>query len=146
MDIVLRAVAVFCFILFVTRVVGRRELSAMEPFDLILLVVIGDLVQQAVTQSDYSVTGAILAVSTFGVLTVVVSYLNWRFPRVRPILEGEPVIVLQDGQPVVRNLKRNRITVEELAEAAREQSIGSLDEVAWAVLENSGQITIIPKG
>jgi uncharacterized membrane protein YcaP (DUF421 family) len=109
-------------------------------------VVIGDLVQQAVTQSDYSVTGAILAVSTFGVLTVVVSYLNWRFPRVRPILEGEPVIVLQDGQPVVRNLKRNRITVEELAEAAREQSIGSLDEVAWAVLENSGQITIIPKG
>ena len=146
MDIVLRAVAIFCFILFVTRVVGRRELSAMEPFDLILLVVIGDLVQQAVTQSDYSVTGAILAVSTFGVLTVVVSYLNWRFPRVRPILEGEPVIVLQDGQPVVRNLKRNRITVEELAEAAREQSIGSLDEVAWAVLENSGQITIIPKG
>ena len=145
MDIVLRAAVVFLFILFLTRAVGRRELSSLEPFDLILLVVIGDLVQQAVTQSDYSVTGAMLALSTFGVLTVAVSYLNYRFPRVRPVLEGDPIIVLQDGKPIDRNLRRNRITHEELAAAARQQQVASLDEVQWAVLETSGEITIIPK-
>jgi uncharacterized membrane protein YcaP (DUF421 family) len=145
MDIVLRAVAVFAFILFITRVVGRRELSALEPFDLILLVVIGDLVQQAVTQSDYSVTGALLAVGTFGVLTVGVSYLSFRVPKLRPLFDGEPVVVLQDGEPIERNLRRNRITLGELAAAARREGVDSLEDVRWAVLETGGQITIIPK-
>jgi uncharacterized membrane protein YcaP (DUF421 family) len=145
MDIVLRSIAVFAFLVFITRVVGRRELSSLEPFDLILLVVIGDLVQQAVTQSDYSVTGALLAVGTFGVLTVGVSYLNFRVPKLRPLFDGEPVIVLQDGEPIDRSLRRNRITVEELAGAARRQGVSSLADVRWAVLETSGQITIIPK-
>jgi uncharacterized membrane protein YcaP (DUF421 family) len=145
MDIVLRAIAVFAFIFFVTRVVGRRELSTLEPFDLILLVVIGDLVQQAVTQSDYSVTGAVLAVGTFAVLTVVVSYLSFRVTFLRPFLDGEPVIVVQDGKPIDRNLRRNRITVDELAVAARRHEVGSLEDVQWAVLETNGEITIIPK-
>jgi uncharacterized membrane protein YcaP (DUF421 family) len=145
MDIVLRAIAVFAFIFFVTRVVGRRELSTLEPFDLILLVVIGDLVQQAVTQSDYSVTGAVLAVGTFAVLTVVVSYVSFRVTFLRPFLDGEPVIVVQDGKPIDRNLRRNRITVDELAVAARRHEVGSLEDVQWAVLETNGEITIIPK-
>jgi uncharacterized membrane protein YcaP (DUF421 family) len=145
MDIVLRSVAVFFFILLVTRAVGRRELSSLEPFDLILLIVIGDLVQQAVTQSDYSVTGAFLSVATFALLTVAVSYLGWRFGILRPLLEGEPVIVVQDGKPIDRNLRRNRITLEELAASARQQNLPSLDDVEWAVLETSGQITFIPK-
>lgn len=79
MDIVLRAVVLFAFLLFLTRVVGRRELSSLEPFDLILLIVIGDLVQQGVTQSDHSLTGAMLAAGPFAVLTVAVSYLSFRF-------------------------------------------------------------------
>jgi uncharacterized membrane protein YcaP (DUF421 family) len=145
MDIVLRAVAVFAFILLVTRVVGRRELSTLEPFDLILLVVIGDLVQQAVTQSDYSVTGAVLAVGTFGVLTVVVSYLSFRVPRLRPVLDGEPIIVVQDGKAIDGNLRRNRITHDELAAAARRQGFASIEDAQWAVLETSGEITFIPK-
>ena len=145
MDIVLRAVVVFVFLLFLTRVVGRRELSSLEPFDLILLIVIGDLVQQGVTQSDHSVTGAILAAGTFGVLTVVVSYLSFRVSRLRPVIEGEPMIVLQDGTPVERNLRRERINVDELAAAARQQGIASLDEVEWGVLETGGRLSFIPK-
>ena len=145
MDIVIRAAFIFAFILFLTRVVGRRELSTLEPFDLILLVVIGDLVQQAVTQSDYSVTGAVLAVSTFAVLTVFVSFLGYKVTWLRPVLEGDPIIVVQDGKPIERNLKRNRITMDEVATAARRQNIGSIDEVKWAVLETSGEITIIPQ-
>ena len=68
MDIVLRAVLAFGFIFFLTRVVGRRELSSLEPFDLIMLIVLGDLVQQGVTQSDYSVTGLVLAAGTIALM------------------------------------------------------------------------------
>ena len=90
MDLVLRAAFVFFLILAVTRAVGRRELSSMEPFDLILLVVIGDLVQQGVTQSDYSLTGATIVIATLAVLTVVTAYASFRFRGLRPLLEGEP--------------------------------------------------------
>src|SRR5215204_7520262 len=80
MDIVIRAVVMFLFVWLVTRAVGRRELSTLEPFDLILLVVIGDLIQQSVTQNDFSVTGGMLAVGTFAVMTVLFSWLAFRFP------------------------------------------------------------------
>ena len=145
MDLVVRAVVAFAFVYLLTRVIGRRELSSLQPFDLILLVMIGDLVQQGVTQNDFSVTGAILVGGTIGLLTVAVSYLNFRFPRLRPALEGEPVIVVEDGKPIERNLRRNRITIEELAAAARQQQIGSLGDVRWGVLETNGQLSFIVK-
>lgn len=145
MDIVLRASLAFLFILMLTRIVGRRELSSLEPFDLILLVTIGDLVQQGVTQNDFSVTGMLLAVSTIALFTVLFSYLPWKFRVLRPVLEGIPVILIEDGKVIERNLKRNRLTQEEVAAAARVQQIASLADVRWAVLETSGQISFIPK-
>src|SRR5215207_8520053 len=145
MDIVLRAVVAFLVILFLTRVVGRRELSTLEPFDLILLVTIGDLVQQGVTQNDFSVTGMFLAVATFAVLTVLFSYLPWRFQVLRPVLEGEPIILVEDGKVLERNLKGQRLTHEEIAAAARVQNIASLEQIRWGVLETNGQISFIKK-
>jgi uncharacterized membrane protein YcaP (DUF421 family) len=144
-DIVLRAAVAFLIILFLTRVVGRRELSTLEPFDLILLVTIGDLVQQGVTQNDFSVTGMFLAVGTFAVMTVLLSYLPWRFQRLRPVLEGQPIILVEDGKVLDRNLKGQRLTHEEIAAAARVQNIASLDVVRWGVLETNGQISFIKK-
>lgn len=145
MDLVIRAAIGFFFVLLITRVVGRRELSSLEPFDVILLVMIGDLVQQGITQNDFSVTGMLLVGGTVAMLTVAVSYANFRFPRLRPAIEGEPVIVLEDGKPIDRNLARNRITHEELAAAARQQGIGHLADVRWAVLETSGSISFIAR-
>jgi uncharacterized membrane protein YcaP (DUF421 family) len=145
MDLVVRAAVGFVFVLFLTRVVGRRELSSLEPFDLILLVMIGDLVQQGITQNDFSVTGMILVGGTIAILTVATSYASFRFPRLRPMLEGEPVIVVEDGKPLLRNLGRNRITLAELAAAARLEGVDSLDDVRWAVLETSGRISFITR-
>jgi uncharacterized membrane protein YcaP (DUF421 family) len=145
MDIVLRATAVFVFLFVVMRVTGRRELGQLEPFDLILLVVVGDLVQQGVTQNDYSVTGTLLAVSTFVVLVVAVSYLGFRFRRLRPLLEGQPIVLVEDGRVIESNLRRERITRAELLAQARLQQIPSLAEVRWAVLETGGQISFIPR-
>jgi uncharacterized membrane protein YcaP (DUF421 family) len=146
MDLVLRTLVIFFFILVLTRLVGRRELSSLEPFDLIILVVIGDLVQQGVTQDDYSVTGAIIVVSTLALLTVFVSYVSFRVPPIRPLLDGEPVVLLESGRLIERNLRRERITPGELRAAARLQGIGSLAEVRFAVLETNGQISFIQKG
>jgi uncharacterized membrane protein YcaP (DUF421 family) len=145
MDLVIRAAVAFAFVYLLTRVIGRRELSSLEPFDLIMLVMIGDLVQQGVTQNDFSVTGAILVGGTIGLMTVVVSYLSFKFPKLRPALDGEPVIVVEDGKPIERNLRRNRITVEELAAAARQQQFAAIADVRWAVLETNGRISFIGK-
>ena len=144
MDIVIRSAAVFVAIYVLTRVIGRRELSSMEPFDLILLVVIGDLVQQGVTQSDYSISGTFLAVATFALLTVGASYLSFRFRRLRPALDGEPIVLVEHGRPIEWNLRRERITMEELAAEARLQQIASIEDVRWAVLETNGSISFIP--
>ena len=145
MDIVARAALAFLFVLFLTRIVGRRELSSLQPFDLILLVMIGDLVQQGVTQNDFSVTGIVLAGGTIALLTVAVSYASFRLPLLRPIVDGEPVIVVEDGKPIARNLERNRITLGEVLAEARKQGISSLDRVQWAVLETSGEISFIQR-
>jgi uncharacterized membrane protein YcaP (DUF421 family) len=145
MDVVVRAFFAFLFVLIVTRVMGRRELSSLEPFDLILLIVLGDLIQQGVTQSDYSFTGLLLAGGTFTLLTVAVSYLVFRFKRVRPVFEAEPLVLVEDGRIIDRNLRRERMTPEEVAAEARLQQIPSLDGVRWAVLESNGKISFIPR-
>src|SRR6187401_1743017 len=113
MDIVLRSAGAFVFVFALLRVMGRRELSSLEPFDVILLVVIGDLVQQGVTQSDYSLTGSFLAILTITILTVATAYVNFRFRRLRPLLEGEPIVLIERGNLLERNLRRERLTVEE---------------------------------
>jgi uncharacterized membrane protein YcaP (DUF421 family) len=107
---------------------------------------IGDLTQQGVTQNDFSVTGLVLAAGTIAVLTVVVSYSSFKFPRLRPVLDGEPVIVLEKGEPIKKNLDRNRITVDELRAAARHEGFATLADVEWGVLETSGQISFIRRG
>jgi uncharacterized membrane protein YcaP (DUF421 family) len=145
MDVVIRATVAFLFVLFLTRIVGRRELSSLEPFDLIMLVMLGDLVQQGVTQNDFSVTGLVLAGGTIALLTVAVSWTSFRFRVLRPALDGFPIILVQDGEPIERNMVRNRITQEELAAAARMQQVEKIEDIRWAVLETSGQISIIPK-
>jgi uncharacterized membrane protein YcaP (DUF421 family) len=145
MDLALRAIALFFFVYLLTRIIGRRELSSLEPFDLILLIVIGDAIQQGLTQDDYSVTGAIIVVGTFGVLQVFVSFLSYRFAWLRPALDGEPIVVVQDGKPLERNMRRERITLEEVMVEARQHQVAALDDIAWAVLETSGKISIIPK-
>jgi uncharacterized membrane protein YcaP (DUF421 family) len=146
MDLAIRSVVLYVFVFVLTRVVGRRELSSLQPFDLILLIVLGDSIQQGLTQDDYSVTGAIIVVGTIAVLQVATSYLSFRLPSLRPVLEGEPIVLVEDGKPIERNIHRERLSMEDLMEEARQQQIASLDEVQWAVLETSGTVSFIKKG
>jgi len=145
MDLAIRAVVLYFLIFVVTRIVGRRELGTLAPFDFILLVVLGDAIQQGLTQDDYSVTGAVIVVAVIAVLQVSTSYVSFKVPRLRPVLEGEPIVIVQDGKLVEKNMKRERLTEEDVTEQARQQQIGSLADVQWAVLEASGSISFIPK-
>jgi uncharacterized membrane protein YcaP (DUF421 family) len=144
-DIVLRAVVLYCFVVGVMRVIGRRELSSLSPIDLILLIVVGDAIQQGLTQSDYSVTGAVVAVSTIAGMQVLFSYASFRWRPARTLLEGDPIVVVQDGKIVNRNLRRERMTQSDLAAEMRMQQIASFDEVEWAILEPSGSISFVKK-
>jgi uncharacterized membrane protein YcaP (DUF421 family) len=145
MDVAIRAFVAFLIVLGLTRIVGRRELSSMEPFDLILLVVLGDLVQQGITQNDESVTGILIVLVVIGLMSVLVAYLNFRFARLRPVFEGGLVVLIEDGRLIERNLRRERLTVEEVEAEARQQQIESLDEIRLAVLETTGRISFISK-
>lgn len=145
MDIVLRAAVAYVFIIFMLRIIGRRELSSLGPSDLVLLVVMGDLVQNGVTQSDQSMTGVFLAISTFAMMTVAMSVLAFKSKRAQTLIEGESVILIDNGEVVNRNLRAERLNVDDVLEEARGQGIERIDEIKWCVLETSGTMSFIKK-
>jgi uncharacterized membrane protein YcaP (DUF421 family) len=145
MEIILRATAIYFFLWMLTRALGKRELAEMTAFELLLLMVVGDLIQQGVTQEDTSVTGAILAVGTIGVWILVFSWTGWRFPVARKVIEGVPVVVVRDGRPIEPALRLERVTFEELLESARNQGIANLRDVEVAILEPSGQFSFLQR-
>jgi uncharacterized membrane protein YcaP (DUF421 family) len=109
--------------------------------------VIGDAMQQGLTQDDYSVTGAFIVVGVIALLQVFMSYLSFRFRPLRRVLEGEPIVIIQDGKPIERNLRRERLAIDEVMEEARASAqISSLDQIHFAIIENSGAISFIQKG
>jgi uncharacterized membrane protein YcaP (DUF421 family) len=142
-DIVIRAAVAYLFIIFLLRIIGRRELSTLAPSDLVLLVVMGDLVQNGVTQSDQSVTGVLLALSTFALLTIVMSVITFKSKRAQTLVQGAPLILVEDGRPVEKNLRSERLNIDDIAEEARGQGIERLDEIKWCVLETSGTMSFI---
>ena len=143
MDIVYRAAVIYFFLWFITRVIGKRELGSMSAFELVLLVTMGDLIQQGTTQEDFSVTGAMLAVGTFTLLMVFFSWVSFRFKKTRPLLEGMPVVVVQDGKVRDEVMHYERIDEDELHEALREQGIDDVAKVKVGILEPDGKFSFI---
>ena len=143
MEIVLRSAAVFVFLWFLTRIIGKKELAEISSFELVLLVVIGDLVQQGVTQEDMSVTGAILATGTIALLVVSMSYVSFRWRRADRVVEGVPVVIVSDGRMVTESMRLERLTEDEVVSAAREQGIGDVADVRFGVLEPDGKFSFV---
>ena len=141
MQIVVRAAILFAFIWIALRVMGRKELAELSPFDLVVLIVMGDLIQQGVTQQDNSVTGAITAVSTFVLLTLVFSFLAFKSKRARNILDGVPVVIVDRGRLVREIIEIERLTDDDVKEAARQQGIADIGEIRLGVLEADGKFS-----
>lgn len=145
MDIVLRATAMFFVLLLLFRVMGKRELAQMTPFELIVLIVLGDLIQQGVTHNDFSLVGAILAIVTIAFWALAFSWLTYWSPRAETVLDGEPRVIVRNGQIVRENLRRDRLTRAEILSEMRLSGIPHLDEVAWAILEPRGRMSFIKR-
>ena len=143
MDIVLRATAMFAFLYILIRLLGKRELGQLTPFELLVMIVMGDLIQQGVTHNDFSLTGALLAVATFGFLALLLSWATYLFPAIERLLDGKPRVVVRDGTIIAENLRRDRVTRSELESEMRLAGIASLKEVAWAIIEPQGKISFI---
>ena len=145
MEVVLRATAMFAVVYLLVRLLGKRELGQMTPFEFIVMVVIGDLIQQGVTQNDFSLTGATLAISTFAFWGLVMSWLSYLSPRAAKVLEGEPRVIIRHGELLQHSTKRDRLTRSEIESEMRLAGIASMDDVAWAVLEPNGKISFIKR-
>jgi uncharacterized membrane protein YcaP (DUF421 family) len=145
MEMVLRASAIYFFLFAITRGLGKRELAEMSAFELLLLMVVGDLIQQGVTQEDMSITGAMLAVGTIGIWILIFSWIGFRWRRARQVIEGVPVVIVRDGRPLEEAMCLERVTIDEILEAAREQGIANLRDVQLAILEPDGRLSFLKR-
>jgi len=143
MDIVIRASVMFAAMYLLLRVMGKREIAEMTPFDMVLLIVMGDLVQQGITHNDFSLTGAALAIFTIGFWSLALSWLSFRFRRAEDALGGKPSVIIRGGEVLMENLARNRITRAEIESEMRLAGIAHLRDVSWAILEPNGKISFI---
>lgn len=144
-EIVLRTFVVYLVVLILLRTAGKRELGQMTPFDLVVILVIANAVQNAMTGGDNSLIGGVLAAATLTFVNIAVGRWGTMVPVLRRLVASQPTLLLQDGRPIKENLTKERIDIEELEMAARQHGIPALDEVAAAVLEEDGSISIIPK-
>lgn len=143
MELVVRATIIYWFLWVVTRGTGKRSLAELSPLEMLVIVVLGDFVQQGITQEDMSVTGALIAVSTFVMWMLVGDSLSRRFKPAEKILEGQAVIIVRDGEPLLDRLRSERLTLDDLLNAAREDGIGDVNQIELAVLEHDGKFSFI---
>jgi uncharacterized membrane protein YcaP (DUF421 family) len=144
-DSVLRAIAIYAFLLVLFRLMGKRSMSQVTTFDFLILLVFSEATQQAILGEDFSITHAALVIATLLVLDRGSDYLSWRFPRFRRATESMPVILVANGQVLEEVLRKEHLSVEDVLTAAREsQGLERLDQIKWAVLETSGGISIVP--
>lgn len=143
MDIVIRATVIFFALYVLVRMLGKRELAQLTPFELLVLVVTGDLIQQGVTHNDFSLTGAILAVATFAFWASVLSWMTYLSRRAERFLDGQPRVIVRGGKIVRENLRHDRLTESEIQSEMRLAGIAHLRDVAWAILEPRGKMSFI---
>ena len=146
MDAVLRASAIYLVLLLISRITGKRSLAQITTFDFVLLLVIGEATQQALLGNDFSVINAAIVIVTLLTIDVGLSLAQARFPRFGPWLDDVPLVLVEDGQMLQRRMDKSRISEADILHAARStQGLERMDQVKYAVLERTGDISIIPK-
>jgi uncharacterized membrane protein YcaP (DUF421 family) len=146
MDAVVRAVVIYLFLLVIFRIAGKRSLAQITTFDFVLLLVIGEATQQALLGNDFSMIHAFIAIVTLIVLDIGLSLVQKRFPGIGPWLDDVPLLLVDNGEMIEKRLKKSRISESDILHAARaSQGLERMDQIKYAVLERTGEISIIPK-
>lgn len=146
MDSVLRAAVMYLVLMILFKIAGRRSLADLNTFDFVLLLIIGEATQQALLGDDFSITNSVLIIATLIAIDVGFSQLKQRSKRIALLLDGGPTVVVENGQPLLRRMKKARITEADIMEAARSnQGIASMSDIRYAIIERNGTISIIPE-
>ncbi len=145
MESVLRALAMYVALLILFRLTGRRSLRETTPFDLVLLMIVGEATQQALLGEDFSLVNGLVVIVTLLLADIGLSLFKGRFPSMERVLDGVPTILVADGRPIEERMRRARVDLGDILAAARErQGLAELRQIRWAVLESDGTITIVP--
>lgn len=145
MQLIIRAIFLYIFILVVFRMTGKRTLSEMTTFDFVLLLIVGEATQQALLSDDNSLINAMLVVTTLIAVDVLFSILSAKWELFDRVTNGVPVVILEDGKPLKERMEKERVEIDDILEAARRmQGLESIEQVKYAVLEKDGKISIIP--
>jgi uncharacterized membrane protein YcaP (DUF421 family) len=146
MDTVLRAAAIYLFILILFRIAGRRAVAELTTFDFVLLLIIGEATQQALVGEDFSMTTALLVIVSLIGIDITFGWVKDRWPLMEKLVDGVPLLLVENGRPLERRMRKARVSVDDILHTAREsQGLERLDQSKFAVLEVSGGITVIPK-
>ena len=146
MDIVLRGLCIYLFLLIIIRLSGRRTLGEMTTFDFVLVLIIAETTQQALLGQDFSVTTAIVLITTLVGADIVLSLIKSRWPRAERLMDGLPLVIVDQGRPLEDRMRKTRVDKEDILAAARKyQGLERMDQIKYAVLESNGGISIIPK-
>jgi uncharacterized membrane protein YcaP (DUF421 family) len=146
LELIVRAVVVYGFLLAALRLAGRRELAQMTSFDLVLLLVISNAVQNSMNAGDASLGGGLVSAATLVALNWLVGYGSWRWKRVERIVEGEPVRIVTNGRVHVGALRRELLTLTELRSALRKQGVARIADCALVTLEPDGTLSVVRQG
>lgn len=144
METVMRVAAIYLFVLLALRVLGKREFGQLSPLELVSLLMIPEIVSQALTGDDYSLTNAFVGVATLFVLVFATSLLMHRFKKAEIVVAGEPTVLVHRGRLFERALNVTRVSPDEVFSEMHKSGLQSLDEVDWAILETDGSIAIVP--
>lgn len=144
-EFVVRGALIYVVILFLVRLSGKRTVGEFTPFDLVVVILIGESTQGALTGGDESVLGAPLVAATLIALNQLLGYLSARSKTVDRLLEGEPVLLVRNGRVLHKALRANNLPVSDLEESVRKQGLAAMDAVALAVLETNGEITVVAR-
>lgn len=146
MESVVRGIVIYLFLLLIFRLSGKRTLAETSPFELVLLLIISETTNNAMVDSDHSITNALLLITTLVGMSIILSELKHRFPAVNRWLEGLPLVIVRDGKLLEDRAGKLRIDEEEVLAAARlNLGIERMEDIAWAVVENDGKITVVPR-
>ncbi len=145
MDSIIRPLVVYVFLMLLFRVGGKRTLTQMTAFDVILLIIVGEAAQQALLNGDGSMTNGFIVMMTLVGIDILLSWIKQRWSRVERLLDGTPVVIVEHGQPLHEQMNKSRVDEQDILTAAREtHGLERMDQIKYAVLERGGNISIIP--
>ena len=145
MDFVVRVTVIYVFLLVALRFIGKRELGEMAPMEFLVLMMIPEIVSQALSDDDHSLTGAIIGVGTLLSLVFITSFFSYQFKKVGEIIEGNPTILVRDGTLIRKNADKERVSIEEIYSEMHKNGYERIEDIRWVILEPDGKLAFIPQ-